>query len=117
MTRVRTQRGKPGQNEHRTYEASDIAPGAASLTIGAVAAIVIVVALGVAGLLWHFGTLHQPPSKRSLAPAGARLEANERADRSAIEANARAVLAGSRGGIPIGQAMQETAAAGWDKPS
>jgi len=116
MTKVRTQRGKPGKNDHRTYEASDIAPKAASLTIGAVAAIVIIVALGVAGLLWHFGTLHQPPSFLSIAPAGPRLETDERGERAAIEARARARLAGKDGGAPIAQAMRQTAAAGWDQP-
>lgn len=117
MTRVRTQRGKPKKGDHRTYEEADVSPKAASLTIGAVAAIVIIVALGVAGLLWHFGTLHQPPSQRSIAPAGPRLETDERADRAAIEARAKARLAGKSGGIPIEQAMRETAAAGWDKSS
>lgn len=115
MTRVRTQRGRPKKGDHRTYEEADVSPRAASLTIGAVAAIVIIVALGVAGLLWHFGTLHQPPSQRSIAPAGPRLETDERADRAAIEARAKARLAGKSGGIPIEQAMRETAAAGWDQ--
>lgn len=114
MNEVRTQRGKPAKNDHRTYEEADIQPKAASLTIAAVAAIVIIVALGVAGLFWAFGALHEPSPPPPVSPAGPNLQTDERADRTAIETRARARLDGKSGGMPIEQAMRETVAAGWD---
>jgi len=114
MIKVRTQRGKPAKDDHRTYEASDIDPRAAGLTIGAVALIVVIVALGVTGLFRAWGAIRQPPSPPPAGVAGPRLQVDERADRAAIEARARARLEGKRGGVPIEQAMRDTAAAGWD---
>lgn len=113
MSEIRTQRGEASAGDQRTYEASDVQPKVATLTIGAIAAIVILVALGVAALFWAFGSIRQPPPPKPVAPAGPRLQADERADRAAIEARARARLEG-RDGVSIEQAMRETATAGWD---
>lgn len=114
MTRVRTQRGKPAKGDHRTYEASDVDPKAANLMIAAVAGIVFLVCLGVAGLLLWFGTLREPSAASPSPSASPLLQTDERADRITIEARAHARLEGKAGGMAVEQAMRQTAAAGWD---
>ena len=116
MTRVRTQRGKPAKGDHRTFEASDVDPRAASVMIAAVAGIVFLVSLGVAGLLLWFGTVREPSATSPTASAFPLLQTDERADRIAIEARARPRLEGKSGGMSVEQAMQQTAGAGWAAP-
>jgi hypothetical protein len=116
MTKVRTQRGKPAKGDHRTYETSEISAKAASLTIAAVAGIVFLVCVGVAGLLLWLGAFREPTATSPSASASPLLQTDERADRIAIETRARARLGAKAGGIPVEQAMRQRAAVGWDAP-
>lgn len=108
-----TQRG-PGDPSRGAVERSDMDAKGAGWAIAALAGTVAIVCLGAAVLLLLLGTMREPAPAKPVAPAAPRLQTNERADRAAIEARAQARLAGKDGGVPIKQAMRETAAAGWD---
>jgi len=106
----RSQRGDRAPGDQRQHEASDLDARGAGLTMGALAAMVVIVCVLVAGLFLWFGTIRQPPALRPPHSAAPPLQTDEPLDRRAIEARARARLAG------IDEAMRQTAVAGWDGP-
>lgn len=114
--KVRTQRGKSDASG-RMVETADVDVRGVGLAIAGIAALVVVGALAAAAFLWTQGSIREPPAlmPQTAAPAPA-LQTNERNDRQAIEARARARLAGRDGGVPIGLAIRRTAALGWDAP-
>jgi hypothetical protein len=111
---VKTQRGDPDPSRG-AYERSDMDARTAGLTIGGLAGLVVIVAGAVFLLFLAFGEVRQPPVPvpRLAAPAPA-LQTDERRDRAALEAPARARLKGRDGGAPIAEGMRRTAALGWD---
>jgi hypothetical protein len=114
--RMKGQRGKPDP-ARGAYELSDLDGRAAGLTVAGLAGLVVLVAGCVLLLFLGFGGLREPraPVPQLAAPAPA-LEADERSDRTAIEAPARRRLKGHASGVPIGEAMRRTDELGWDAP-
>lgn len=94
-------------------ERSDLSPRGAGWALAGLLATLAIAGGVVAAFLAVCGHLREPtpaPPALRLAPM---LQVSEPGDRIAIEARARAKLAG-HGGAPIEQTMRRTAAAGWD---
>lgn len=111
--KVRTQRG-PGDRSRGAVETRDLDAKGAAWTIAGLAGLVLFVGAGVAGLFLSFGSMRQAAPSRPVTPSGPHLQTDERADLAAITVRARARLEGKGGGVPIEEAMRQTAAEGWD---
>lgn len=94
-----------------SVERSDISLRAANWTLGGLLATVALAGGIVAAFLAICGHLREPAPPPPAPRTAPMLQISERGDRIAIEAHARAKLAGNA------EAMRRTAAAGWgDRP-